>query len=364
MPRIDFKPTNRKETVGDFPRLKLAKNDRRRIVCLEEPHFEYVHTLRAPKIVNGRATYETTERRDGTTYEAMVMEFIGRPICLGDIGVLQDKGVDPKNCPICQESTVGDQVNPPERRFAMNVVEYSTAPGSFDVVDPYAVRVVVWAFSDTIFNKLIDFASEWGSLQEHDLQLGPCTNPTFQKYDISISREAQWLLGDDRKKSTALAYKTQKCLDLAALCGRKVTRAYLLEDLNKIRGRWDTVDGRSGTQDALSGPAGASLRDGIGDLLSGNPASAPSASQRPPSTGVDLDGLLGSIETPAPAQPASREPASDASVARMVPIEFDPGPNEPGVQSSEPAPVATSSNPEAITNFDDLLNELGGADQR
>lgn len=176
MQRVAFDQKNKKLSPLDYPKLKLERNQSARILCIEEPVAGYVHTLRAPVIVNGVPKMVMAKGRDNSEYETYAMDFIGRPLCLGDPGILEDKGVDPKNCPACKLSAESDMVKAPERRFAMHVIRYAirATSGSFDVATPFSVSVVVWSFPDMIFNKLADIATEWGDLKQHDLLLGPC----------------------------------------------------------------------------------------------------------------------------------------------------------------------------------------------
>lgn len=272
MPRTQFIPQNKAEVQGDFPRLKLDLNEKARIVCIEDPVYVYTHTLRAPKIVNGVAEKHFMERKDGSRYETFKLDFIGRPQCLGDLGILQDKGIDPVNCPACAVAQSSDLVDTPQRRFAMHVVKYATRSGTFELSNPYSVGIVVWSFTDTIFNKLTDFVTEWGPLAKHDLMLGPCTNKDYQKFDIAIAKEAAYLIPDpdkstDRKRLTALAFKENQTKDLESFCGRRVERKWLEEDLEaKVKARWRIANGEPQVPDRGT-PEAKTLAEGLDDLL-------------------------------------------------------------------------------------------------
>lgn len=288
MPQMTFAPENKSEDPTSFPKLRLERDGRARIACLENPEFGYMHRLTAPKLVNDKPTYEENERTGGTT---MVMDFIGRPICLGDMGVMKQKKSDPAHCPACRKAQESDRIGPAQRRFAMHVVSYSLMSGGFIVADPFSISIKVWAYADSTFDKLSDFMQEWGPLSKHDLNLGPCTNVGFQKFDIAISNKAVWLEGgggmpaDQTQQMTARAFKSNRCTDLTAFLGRRVPQSFMEEDISRVENRWRLVDKHLSSE---SGPApedhDAALQSGLEDLLDSNPAVG-----APPPAGTDLD---------------------------------------------------------------------------
>src|SRR6187397_962322 len=99
MPRIEFSQDNKVSSCTDFPKLKLAMGEKARIVCIEEPEAQYTHQLRAPELIGGKPVMEKVKNKDGSTYEKMKLDFIGRPICLGDWDTVLEKGIDAANCP-------------------------------------------------------------------------------------------------------------------------------------------------------------------------------------------------------------------------------------------------------------------------
>ena len=90
MGRVGFKAENKVATTNyDYPKLKLKVGERARImVGLEDPIVEYVHTLRKPQIVNGVPQMTTEKTRAGQEYQTNVMDFVSRPLCLGDKTIL------------------------------------------------------------------------------------------------------------------------------------------------------------------------------------------------------------------------------------------------------------------------------------
>lgn len=246
MPKMTLTAENKVKANWDFPQLKLEKGERARIVAIEEqPHWEYVHTLTAPQIVNGSPVYDTQTNQKGESTQVMRKDFIGRHICIGDPNIIADKGADVKGCPVCEASTTSDAVRGPERRFAMHIIRYKTQPGSFTPQDPFQVELVVWSFADKVLNQLIDFVEEWGSLQQHDLLLGPCENKQFQKFDIKVAKEAAWLQSDETKKLTASIYKNNQLPDISVAIGRKISREQVQQDLDKVLERTAIAFGKA-----------------------------------------------------------------------------------------------------------------------
>lgn len=300
MPQLSFTPENRIGTPNDFPKLKLKVGERKRIVCVEDPTFAYVHTLRAPKIVDGAAIKEEKKRKDGTTYVDYVMDFIGQPICLGDAGILADKGSDPGNCPACAKAAESSEAPAPTRRFAMPVIVYRTRPGGFEVASPFSVDLLVWGFTEGRFSKLVEIAGIVGSLREHDLLLGPCESPeAFQKFDIAYAMSAAYLEDDQRKGLVSETYAQNRPENLEAACGRKISKAFMIDDLRKIADRWQIANGtaHTGARDAAQSDA-AALSAGLAGL------------NAQPATPVDFSTLLGTTpEAPVaePVTPARRD---------------------------------------------------------
>lgn len=305
MGRTTFEPKNQRGDASRFPKIKLEKDQSARIMLVDKaPYEEWVHTLRAPKIVNGEAQTEVRRRRDGSEFTDYVREYVSRPLCLGDAGILADKGVDPKNCPICALANT-EMTSPPERRFAQHVIEYAVKQGTTEVATPFQVSLKVWVYTERTFDKLVGFATEWGDLQKHDLLLGPCTNPQFQQFDINISPKAEWLGSDERKKLVADTYKENKITDneLSEFCGRSVPRQYIEDDLAKIRSAWAIVNA---SRDSATGADAAmeSLDDGLDDLLTSQ-------------TGMD------SAKAEEPAAEATPEVAVETPAPKKEAVDFD-----------------------------------------
>lgn len=245
MPQIDWTPEFKRNTTVEFDRLKLKVGERARIVCMEKPTFTFVHTLRGPKIVDGRANKVIKKRKDGTEFADWDMDFVGRPQCLGDHGIIMDTGMDPKNCPVCARAQESEEMSAPERRFAMNIIKYNTKADGTPVT-PFGCSAQVWTFTEGVYNKLYAIAQEYGGLVGHDLILGPCEPPeTYQKFPITGGARDLWNSDDKVKNIVVETFKNNKLetTDLETACGRRVELRWLKEDIEKIRNRWRTAHG-------------------------------------------------------------------------------------------------------------------------
>lgn len=284
MPEIDFAPQFKRSGFDtlDFDRLKLKKDEKARVALLERPTFAFVHTLRAPKISNGRAVKVEKKTRRGETYTDWDMDFVGRPLCLGDLGILTDKGVDADNCPACKRSKETDEVAAPERRFAMNVIRYNMRGDK--LVTPFGCSCVVWSFTEGTYNRLVDIAQEHGALVGRDLVLGPCTDEGFQKFEIQAGAQSLWQ-NDKVRQTVEETFRENRVAELERACGRKAEAKWMVKDIDMIAERWRTARGETDGTEA----AGASaLTDGLNDLLQTQPGNQQQARQEP----VDMGSLL------------------------------------------------------------------------
>lgn len=363
MGRVGFTTENKgKVTNFDFPKLKLTKDERARVIVgLEDPAMEYVHTLRKPKIEDGQpVTVQVKNDKTGAITTEFDKVFVGNPICLGDASIIADKGLDPKNCPACALAKENPEfTDPPKRRFAMHVIRYRTKAGGFQLAKPESVEMLVWAFGDMVFNKIVEAQEEWKDIRKHDFLLGPCTNPGFQKFDINVGAEAAWLNNEDLKRIVVETFREQQIPDLTVAIGRTIQPAWMQADAEGIKEAWAQVkaakNGESGSTstlgDDLNGLLGKDSKDDEGwvtpeaaaeaeDLLGGTATPASSlkaqAADATPTDGDDMFGdLLGSTSAPA---------------AEEAPVEEEP---------AAPAPKATKAEAKPATekpdNFDDLL---------
>lgn len=283
MPRVPFTPENKAPTTSyDYPKLKLKSGEHARVVLLEDPVMEYVHTLRAPQIINGVPQMGTEKRKDGTEYQDYKKDFVSRPLCTGDLTVLSETGIDTQGCAMCRMAEENPTwMGAPQRRYAMHVVRYRTKAGGFALATPFAVELLVWGFTDMVFNTIVDAKTEWGDLRKHDLLLGPCSNEMFQKFDINVGAKAEWMDDKERQQLTVETFKNNQIPDLSIACGAKKEERWLLEDLNKIRLAWAVVERSSATPGQVIGNPQESLDSALSSLLDGV-SSTPAAATAPP----------------------------------------------------------------------------------
>lgn len=306
--QLSFTSDNVKKNPYDYPKLKLANGERALLTIVQNPFTEYVHNLQKPVLDDqNQVVMSTKERADGTEYQVPKLTFVSNPICLGDAEVLEEDGIDPANCPMCLRA-VEDKYMRPKRRFAMHVIRTNTRPNSFDPVEPASHSLVIWAFTDNIFGKLASYQEKWG-LDKHDLELGPCTDATFQKADLNVSPKT--VLTDEIK--AAVFSEKNRAEDPTVFCGMRKSRAAIDADLAAIDAQWAKAEGKTDA-DSEAIRSTESLSSGIDALLSDEPkAETPKAEAAPAAEGeksLSLDDLpAAKKEEPAKAAPA---PAGDS----------------------------------------------------
>lgn len=310
MPEIDYTPENRRYQTVEFDKLKLRKDERARIVLLEKPTFAWVHTLKAPKILNGEPVMVEYTRR-GEKVMDYDMDFVGRPLCPGDYGTIAEAGLDEKNCPACARSAQSDEVRPPERRFATNAIRYKIKNDG-SLVSPFSCDAVVWPFGEAVYNKLIEIANEHGTIIGKDLILGPCQNEAWQKYDILSGGQNVWTADERITAVVKETHENNRSDNLELACGRKQEPRWMNEDLDKISLRWRQARGDTGAKQAGDHSADAAeLSAGLDELLAGQNGpdanaqaeakvrNAPSAATPNPAEGkgeaVDFEQLLAGL---------------------------------------------------------------------
>lgn len=327
MPRMEFSQDNKISNGTDFPKLKLAQGEKARIVCIEEPEAQYTHNLRAPELIGGKPAMEQVTNK-GVTTEKMKMEFIGRPICLGDWDVLEKKSIDAANCPACAASQKGD-VEGPVRRFAMHVVQYNTKAGGYAIATPFQVSIKIWSFTDFVYGKLADLKEEWGPLLKKDLNL-ECTNAGFQNYELNVGNTTAYTENAERLELVKQTFAENQAKDLADYCGRKTVATYMKVDVDKVLARYAQMNGSA--PDKVTEAEAANLDIGLGALLDETPAAVPAVTEAT-TEADDLASLFGSVKRkpePTPAVGASEDEAAKPA-----------------------APV------DATADFDSVLNDLG-----
>lgn len=274
MPKLTFSSDNVKKSGTDFPRVKLEQGATWRIVVIEkEPTYAWTHRMVKPKFspVTGRMQMKEITRRSGEKVEVPDLDFVGSPICHGNIDVLDDKGVDPDHCPICREYTKNpEQFSAPERRFAVHVLKYATKAGGAQLASPFSVESRVWVMSENRFAKVTQVITEWGGdPTQVDLVLGPCNNAGFQNYEIAAGQRCEMRSGpdaDDRLRRAVETFRENHVEDLEPYCGRQTELRWINSDIDDIKAAWRKAAG-GGTEPAavdVSNTLDTSLLDSVG----------------------------------------------------------------------------------------------------
>lgn len=313
MPLVDLDQSNKIQQQTEYPKLSLEYGERALINAIEQrPTMEYVHPIQMPALNDdGTVLKEVRQNAKNEDYEAVVYEFVGQHLCFGDFNTVHDKGIDPDNCPTCRASVEEDCIKPPIPKYGMHVIQYSTQPGSWELRDPYNVNLVVWTFAPNKFNTIVDLATEWGDLRDHDLKLGPCESKKFQKFDINVSKIAQWRSGADEKEKkyraemTIKTYKQNQADDLAGLIGRRVSKDQALEDIQTAVERYAQAYGRkpSAATVAADVPSKPTVSEPVATKEETNPVvdekpektSKPTKAEEPTLDTLDMEDLLGSL---------------------------------------------------------------------
>ena len=313
MPRFEFKEDNIRKNDYDYPKFKLEKGETARIVLLEDPWGEYVHTLQKPKLVGGAPVKEQKKRRDGTFYEDYDYDFVGQVLCTGDAGILQQEGSDPKGCPICAEAVKSDKFKAPKLRYAVHVVKYDTKTDGTVKESPFGASTEVWGFTERVFGELYGFKKEWDDLRQHDLIVyrDPSTMTTGV-YKISVSKSAAWLQDEKRKAYIGeLMAPENLAPDLAIFCGSRKSETKINYDIASINEAWAIATGvqaNRGVDASLEQVGSLSLNEGIADLLD------------TPKTGID--GWHKEDVAPAPSPESlgidASEPASNDEISALL----------------------------------------------
>lgn len=274
MPRIGYSEDFSGGEGDRYPRLKLAKDERKRIVCVESPWMEWTHRLEAPKIVGGVANKVMRTRKDKTQYEDYEMEFISNVICLGDPGTLQQSGSDPANCPACESAARGTGVEGAKRRYSMTVVEYAIRQSAdFALMDPPSASLVIWAFTSRMYDRLLGIQRQWTNLREHDLLLGPCEDAGFQRYNVEVAPVAAWMSSGAFANWVGQLYSAPGNAptedQLRAACARKVALPFMAADVQKAEQAYLMAKsaGTGAAPQFAGAPPQQSLAQGFGDLI-------------------------------------------------------------------------------------------------
>lgn len=277
-----------KNSVFDFPKLKLDKDEKARVVIIdEEPECEFVHNLR--KIVvddYGKPLMEEKSTRDGQKYSKPKTDFKGKFVCLGDPEVLFESGVDPDNCPACKAAIENSSaIARPEPRFVLNILKYNLKKGTTTVNTPFQVELQAWEFGLGRMKALKGLADEHGDLRKIDLLLGPVEGPLmYQKFPINIGKEAEAWKKAHQETSVSVIKNNQE--DLTPILGRKVSDSELRAQVYELVRAYNEAFGIPGAVPQAPQPKEEPATD-INTMLNGNGA-VPSSSNEESSEEEDV----------------------------------------------------------------------------
>lgn len=316
MPKINFDPKNVRGSDTNFPKVALDQDAVWRVVIAEDsPTYEWVHRLEKPKLsaVTGQLEEREVEFR-GEKKIVPATIFVGSPMCLGNLDALEDRGVDPDNCPVCAAalSEYADYFSKPERKFAVHVLKYGTKSGGSQVVTPLNLETFVWRMSEKRYGEVVRVIEEFGGdPMQVDLVLGPCTNKQFQNYKIGGAAKCEIAQSADAQKRAQETFEGNNAGDLSPYCGRRADTKFVEADVREIIALWNKA--HSGGSSAPEPDFSESLGDSGAALLEGAPVAQEKVAE------VSLDDTVG----PPAAEPVT-EPAAAPAAATSAPAEKGP----------------------------------------
>lgn len=399
MPRVSH--TTQVKAAGEvdrFPRLKLATGEKARIWLPEEPWMEYYHRIEAPKIEDGEVVMEVRTGKNGT-YEAPLMQWIGNAFCLGKTGTPEEPGplmlagIDPENCPACESASRQTGVQPPQQRFACNVIKYKVrgrGQNPYDLVSPVSAEILVWAYTGRIHGMIYDLAAERdGDLKRCDVRIELEETPGADKFQKikTIATIDKPALSDSKVRDYVVELwrdpdnrATDEQLRDACL-GRDVARPVMLDMVRRAERQYRDAnrDGGSGEGESSAADAGfnGGLDQGLDALLDSSPAeTADHTANGATTTSTDAPAADSPSGTESPSAETANgsDPAREQAVSAAADEMFGPssGSSEPPAPSNgngtgrkrsaakppepkqEPASVGASKG--GVIDFDELFS--------
>lgn len=398
MPRVGYTQEYKTADATEFPQLKLTNGEHSRIWMPEPPWMEWTHRIEAPVIEDGVPVKEVKEGKNGA-YEVTKMDWIGSPFCLGitgspdNPGPLMDKGIDPDNCPACESAANNTGIQPPQQRFATNVIKYKVRPGTYDLITPVSAEILVWAYTARIYATLLQIQNEYGDLRKLDVKLeledtkGAASYQRMKQIGVVVTNgQAVPAYSDPKVKAYLqelwVGHPEYRATDeqLRTACkGRDVPRNVIMDMVRRAENQWRQAQqagtGDSGTTVAAANAAfnGGSLAEGLDSLIASGPPepgpfdtpASPSAASPAPTTAA----APASPSAPPSADPLAEtglaaDPAPDAR-AQAVTQAADDLFGSPAVNGSAPAESASVLTPAApaaagtgdVIDFDDLFKD-------
>jgi hypothetical protein len=342
-----------------YPKISLAKSERGRIYCYEQPWMEWVHRIEGPKIVNGEQVFIKTTDRNNNEIMKPDMLWISSAICLGDIGILRDKGIDPASCIACREAMQSGDIKGPEVRYAMNVLRYGLRPSSFELAQPPSLSPIAWTFPGSRYDKILELqnitgqpaVSSPGAPAMYDVLLGPCEDSGYQKYNIAHAPLVAW-----QQVPGASGYIAQilpnRATDaqLRDLCGSERTMSQIQQDVTQAKLAFSQARnaGQQPSNDVFGQTFGG--QDLAGQVDSLMTSAGQFASQAPgQAVGFPTAAPAGIASTPVAGPSAVAAPADP--FAGMVPASQLGQPQAAPPQQAFSAPGSTAGHPGGLAEF-------------
>lgn len=273
MGRITFSEENKRtSSFKKLPKIKLAKDEIARIAIYEDPMGVYVHNIRKPKIENGKPVTKINDKEE----REYVFDFVSNPICLGDESILDDKGLDTKNCVICEAHKDDPEMfEKPRYRMIMNVLKYNTDAKGLKASTPFHVENLVWSFTERGFSNIVDAFAEYieeegsDAVKKHDLIL-KCTNANFQNYDLNVSTKSLLSASDANRTTAKETIKANRFSDddLRSAAGREKELKWLNQDIEDVRTAWRAVGRNEGASAESLVESSAPVEEDLNSLLS------------------------------------------------------------------------------------------------
>jgi hypothetical protein len=195
--RYDFKDESVHDVGTRFPKVDLKKDETARI-CVVSPYFEVTvrHWVTRMGYIHCHAKAES----------------------FSDLAKIEKDMGRPEECIMCSmtlDPALKDVVGMPMRHFATYVLRYHTDVRGQLLHDQLSYHLEIWLLGNKKYRELIRMQDEWGGLQTHDLEL-TCVEAKYQNFDISLKKEAHWLVQKDKVaeylKIETVKYPLLECL--------------------------------------------------------------------------------------------------------------------------------------------------------
>src|SRR5688572_30516324 len=223
-----------------FDRLKFDKQEKKRVLVPSTRIAQFfVHVFH-------NDTPEMKELANGRTKpEWDTSSFAGGYICTGDVSKVakNPRFGDPEGCAACramQDSSKPQLVEYAKKTFAMNALEYTTKPNSYDVRNRN-VEVKVWKHGDASKIQPIQLAAEQMKKSGKEIKdvdfLIECGNDEWKKLNINPDLAGAAYLSDEKLKATVEELIENELYPdevLIQACGRQVTAEEMEAEVNAL----------------------------------------------------------------------------------------------------------------------------------